>query len=354
VVGLSALVYAIVEGPERGWTSPAVAGAFAVAAVVLGLFAVVELRSAHPMLDVRLFANPAFGAASLALTAMFFCLTGVIFLQTLHLQFPLGYDPLAAGLRSAPASAVLLFVSPVTPRLVRAVGTRAVCFTGLSIGAVGVAARGNFSVHTRYDAIFISLCLFGLGIALTMAPATASIMGVVGQARAGVGSAVNDTTRQVGGALGVAVMGSVAASLYRHDLTRRLARSNLPTGVAAKATGSVGGALQLASHLPAASGGALAGAARHAFFHGADAACLAGAAVLALGAILAASFLPSGMRVGTPARGVSRSSAPLRETPADAQARKGYDSSAELPEPASEATSAAANRPVRTCPATPR
>jgi MFS family permease len=158
VIGLSALVYAVVEGPERGWASPQVAGGFAVAAVVLAVFVAVELRSTHPMLDVRLFANPRFGAASLALTAMFFCLTGVIFLQTLHLQFLLGFDPLGAGLRTAPASVVMLFVSPLTPRLVRALGTRAVCFTGLLIAAVAVAVRGTFSVHTHYDAIFISHC----------------------------------------------------------------------------------------------------------------------------------------------------------------------------------------------------
>ena len=338
VIGLSALVYAIVEGPERGWTSPAVPGGFAVAALVLAVFAAVELRSTHPMLDVRLFANPRFGAASLALTAMFFCLTGVIFLQTLHLQFLFGYDPLAAGLRTAPASVVMLFVSPLTPRLVRAFGTRTVCFTGLSIGAVAVAARGTFSVHTRYDAVFISLCLFGLGIALTMAPATASIMGVVGQARAGVGSAVNDTTRQVGGALGVAVMGSVAASLYRHDLTQRLARSNVPRGVAAKAMGSVGGALQVALRLPAASGGALAGAARHAFFQGADAACVAGAVVLAAGAVIAATFLPAGMRVGAPPAVIPQPSTPPEGTPADAEAPNGPARIPGLPERATRAT----------------
>jgi EmrB/QacA subfamily drug resistance transporter len=301
VVGLATLVYAIIEGPERGWTSAPVTAGFVLAAATLATFVAVERRRVHPMLDVRLFANPRFSAASLAITALFFSLTGLIFLQTQHLQFVLGYDPLGAGIRSAPVALMMLFVSPLTPRLVRRYGTRVICTAGLLIAAVAMAARGSFSVHTHYDAILISQCLFGLGVAITMAPATASIMGAVGQARAGVGSAVNDTTRQVGGALGVAIMGSVAASLYRHDLTHRLAASRLPSTVTAKALGSVGAALQVAPRLSAASGDALASAARHAFLHGADAACLVGAAITAAGALIAARFLPAGMRTGAPA-----------------------------------------------------
>ena len=302
-VGFGALVYAIIEGPERGWTSAPVAGGFAVAAVVLAVFVAVERRRAHPMLDVRLFANPRFTAASLAITALFFSLTGGIFLQTLHLQFGLGYDPLGAGIRTVPMAVFLLVVPPLTPRLVRAFGTRAMCCAGLVIGGVAMAARGTFGVHTHYDAILLSQCLFGLGMGITVAPATASIMGAVGQARAGIGSAVNDTTRTVGGALGVAIMGSVAAALYRHDLVHRVAPMHLSAAVSASALGSVGAAIQVASRLPASSGNAVADAARHAFFHGADAACIIGAVIAAAGAVMAARFLPAGMRFDAPAPG---------------------------------------------------
>ena len=122
IVGLSGLVYAIIEGPSRGWTSAEVVGVLRRIAWVLALFAVVELHRRHPMLDLRLFRNPRFTAASLAVTALYFCLFGTIFFQTQHLQFVLGYDPLGAGLRSVPFAVVLLVVANTTPRLVRWVG----------------------------------------------------------------------------------------------------------------------------------------------------------------------------------------------------------------------------------------
>ena len=191
---------------------------------MLGLFALVELHRRHPMLDLRLFTNPRFTAASLSVTALYFCLFGTIFFQTQHLQFVLGYDPLGAGLRSLPFAVVLLVVANTTPRLVRWAGTRAVITTGLGVVAVAMALRAGFTVHTGYPAILLTQCVFALGMGLTIAPATASIMGAVPAGRAGVGSAINDTTRQVGGALGVAVMGSIGASIYRHSASHALSR----------------------------------------------------------------------------------------------------------------------------------
>jgi hypothetical protein len=152
IVGLSTLVYAIIEGPSRGWTSPTVVGAFAISLAVLGAFAAVELHRRSPMLDLRLFTNPCFTAASLAVTALYFCLFGVIFFQTQHLQFVLGYDSLGAGLRSVPYAVVLLVVANTTPRVVRLAGTRAVITTGLAMVAVAMGARAGFTVHTGYPA----------------------------------------------------------------------------------------------------------------------------------------------------------------------------------------------------------
>jgi EmrB/QacA subfamily drug resistance transporter len=301
IVGLCALVYAIIEGPSRGWGSAPVLGGFAAAALVLAGFVVVELRRAEPMLDLRLFANPRFSAASLAITALYFCLFGVIFFQTQHLQFVLGYDPLEAGLRSVPFAAVLLVVANTTPRLVRTMGTRAVVATGLAVVGASMALRGFYSVHTGYDALVLSQCLFALGMGLTIAPATASIMGAVPPERAGVGSAINDTTRQVGGALGVAVMGSIGAAFYRHDAASRLAGTHLAPAVAGKAVNSIGSALQAASTLPQPVRATVAAAARHAFVRGSDAASLVAVGVAAAGAAVALRFLPHGMRVGATA-----------------------------------------------------
>ena len=293
IVGLSTLVYGIIEGPARGWTSGAVVAAFAVAFLVLAAFVVVETRRPVPMLDLRLFRNPRFSAASLAVTALYFCLFGVIFFQTQHLQFVLGYDPLGAGLRSVPFAAVLLVVANTTPRLVQWVGTRAVITTGLTVVALAMLGRASFTVNSGYDAVLVTQCVFALGMGLTIAPATASIMGAVPPDRAGVGSAINDTTRQVGGALGVAVMGSVGASLYHRSAARSLAGVHLPAAAAAQARNSIGSALAVSHSLPAPSAGLVKQAARNAFIHGLDVASAVGFVVAVGGALLAWRFLPA-------------------------------------------------------------
>jgi EmrB/QacA subfamily drug resistance transporter len=293
IVGLSALVYAIIEGPARGWSSQPVATGFALAAAALGAFVVAELRSTHPMLDLRLFTNARFSAASLAMTALYFCLFGTIFFQTQHLQFVLGYDPLGAGLRSLPFAAVLIVVANTTPRLVTRLGARAVITTGLLIVAASMAGRVAFTADTTYTGILLTQCLFALGMGLTIAPATTSIMSAVPSARAGVGSAINDTTRQVGGALGVAVMGSIGASLYRRSITSSAAANHL----SGKALDSVGATLAAATRLPAGARAASVDAARHAFIHGLTVSSLVAVGVALAGATIAARFLPPPVRV---------------------------------------------------------
>ncbi len=301
IVGLSGLVYAIIEGPSRGWTSTVVVATFLGSVAVLALFALVELRRPEPMLDLRLFKNPRFTAASLSVTALYFCLFGTIFFQTQHLQFVLGYDPLGAGLRSLPFAIVLLVVANTTPRLVRWAGTRAVITTGLGVVAVAMAYRAGFTVHSGYPAIMVSQCVFALGMGLTIAPATASIMGSVSAGRAGVGSAINDTTRQVGGALGVAVMGSIGASIYRHSASRALAGSNVGPAGTTNALDSIGSALGAASSLPAGAAQSVTAAAKQAFIRGLDISSMVGFGVALAGAALAWRFIPAGMRVGASA-----------------------------------------------------
>ncbi|MCU1486438.1 MAG: drug resistance transporter [Actinomycetia bacterium] len=275
VAGLVSLVYGIIEGPDRGWSSPVVLGAFVVAAAAFTAFVRVELGTAEPMLDLRLFRNPRFSAASLSVTTLYFALFGVIFFQTQHLQFVLGYDPLGAGLRSLPFAVVLLVVANTTPRLVARAGTRSVIVTGLSIVAASMLLRTQFDATSTYAAIFWNQCLFALGMGLTIAPATASIMGSVPPDRAGVGSAINDTTRQVGGALGVAVMGSIGSSAFRRAVD----------------VDSVGGAL---------AAGLQHDAVARAFVHGQNLAALVGFAVVAVGAVGAWRFLPRQARVVVP------------------------------------------------------
>jgi hypothetical protein len=272
VVGLVALVDGIIEGPDRGWSDGLVLGAFVLAVTAFATFVAVELRTADPMLDLRLFRNPRFSAASLAVTTLYFALFGVIFFQTQHLQFVLGYDPLGAGLRSLPFAVVLLVTANATPRLVARAGTRGVIVTGLTVVAAAMLLRTQFDASTTYGAIFWNQCTFALGMGLTIAPATASIMGSVPPERAGVGSAINDTTRQVGGALGVAVMGSVGSSAFRRAVHAE----------------SVGGAL---------GAGAPRDLVAQAFVHGQNLASLVGFVVVALGAVGAGRLLPRQARV---------------------------------------------------------
>jgi EmrB/QacA subfamily drug resistance transporter len=298
IVGLSTLVFAIIEGPSKGWTSPEVVGCFVGALGVLGLFALVELRRRHPMLDLRLFRNPRFSAASLAVTALYFALFGTIFFQTQHLQIVLGYDPLGAGLRSLPFAVVLLVVANTTPRLVAQLGTRTVIVAGMALVAVSQVGRALFTVHTGYEGVLITQCLFALGMGLTIAPATASIMGAVPPGRAGVGSAINDTTRQVGGALGVAVMGSIGASIYHAQMAQHLTPARLDPSATAAAHDSIGAAAGLVGKLSPAQTEVVLSAARHAFIQGMDVASWVGAGIALAGALVALVFLPTGMRVG--------------------------------------------------------
>jgi EmrB/QacA subfamily drug resistance transporter len=284
IVGLVVLVWGIIEAPGRGWTDGGTLGAFLVAAALLGAFVAWELHSDHPMLDVHFFSNPRFTAASTAVTLVFFALFGSMFLQTQYLQFVLGYTALQAGLRVGPVALVLMVAAPVSARLVERVGTKLVVAAGLAIVSVALVVLSFATVTSGYGPVLASMLVMGVGMGMTMAPATESIMGSLPRAKAGVGSAVNDTTRQVGGALGVAILGSLLASTYR---------SSLGAAVPAAARASVGGALAVARGLGGDEGAALASAAKSAYVDGMGVGVLVAAGVALLGSVVALVFLPS-------------------------------------------------------------
>jgi Na+/melibiose symporter-like transporter len=264
---------------------------FAGGVVFLGAFAVWELRSDHPMLDVSFFRNPRFTVASLSITSAFFAMSGALFLLTQLLQFVKGYDALSAGLRIAPFAIVLMIVGPISPRIVERIGTKRTVAGGLVIGAIGLALLASNDAGSSYLHILAGLATIALGLGLTMAPATESIMGSLPRAKAGVGSAVNDTTRQTGGALGVAVLGSLFASGYRASLDRHL-DAGLSGTQLAKARSSVGGALEVASSLRDG-GTRLAHVATDAYVHGMRLSMLVGAVAILAGAALALRYLPA-------------------------------------------------------------
>lgn len=296
VLSLLALLYAIIEGPSRGWTEPLVIGGFIAGAVLLTAFALWELHTPNPMLDVTFFKNPRFSAASIAVTLVFFAMFGTLFFLSQYLQFVLGYSPLDAGIRFLPVAAVLVVAAPLSSLLVRWFGTKAVVTAGLVLVAAGMLIMSTVTVTSGYGLVAIVLIVIGAGMAIAMAPATDSIMGSLPPEHAGVGSAVNDTTREVGGALGVAVLGSITAGVYRSQITRepiyKLVAAQSPAGASA-IRDSVGAAAEVAHRVPAAAARLLGEATDRAFVHALDRTVLVGAAIALLGALVALVWLPS-------------------------------------------------------------
>lgn len=296
--GLSALVFGIIEAPDRGWTDGVTLAAFGLAAVLLAAFVAWELRSKHPMLRISFFKDPRFTAASIAITLIFFALFGAIFVLTQHLQFVLGYSALEAGFRVTPI-ATLVIGAPIAARVVERIGTKAVVTAGLAVVAIALWLVSGVDIDSGYAPIGWALALMGLGMGATMAPATDSIMGSLPLAKAGVGSAMNDTTRMVGGALGVAVIGSVLSSSYGEAMAPAV--SNLPAPAATAASDSVGAALAVAGRNgpPAVD---LIQAARSAYVESVGDAVIVAAGAALLGAVVALVFLPA-----RPREGVTRS-----------------------------------------------
>ncbi|MEX2623292.1 MAG: MFS transporter [Acidimicrobiia bacterium] len=289
IAGLSALVYAIIEAPANGWTDPVILGSFGLAAALLGALVWWELRTPHPMLQMTFFKNPRFSAASASITLVFFALFGTVFLIAQYLQFVLGFTPLEAGIRVMPV-ATLIIAAPLSAHLTEKIGTKVVVTTGLVIVATALTILAMVEPDEGYGRVALALSVMGFGMGMTMAPATESIMGSLPLAKAGVGSAMNDTTRQVGGALGVAVLGSVLASTYATSMSGAVA--GLPAPAAELALDSVGGAARVAGQLGEA-GAALLRAAGSAFVDGMGKAVWVAAGVALVGAVVAALFLPA-------------------------------------------------------------
>jgi EmrB/QacA subfamily drug resistance transporter len=296
-VGLLALVWAVIEAPGKGWTSATVLAAAALATVALIAFVLQQRRASDPLLDVRLFRDPRFTAASATIMVLFFALFGFLFLSTQYLQFVLGYSPSAAGVRVLPYAGAMIVFAPLSAKLVLHFGTKRVVTTGMLLFAGGLAVAAT--VDTGYGPLALALGLMGAGMGLAGAPATESIMGSLPPERANIGSAVNDTTRELGGALGVAIVGSIMSSLYS---------ARLPDAVPAAARDSLAAAIH--------ANATVAEAAREAFVHAMSRASIVVALVAALGAVIAWRHLP--------ARGLAPDGAP--EDQQGAETREDEDS----------------------------
>jgi EmrB/QacA subfamily drug resistance transporter len=290
ILGIGALVYGLIEAPTSGWLSPStmLAGGFAVVALVA--FALWELHVEEPMLDIRYFRSPAFSVGTGGMVLVFLGMYGLMFLITQYFQLVLGLNPLAAALRTLPLSPIMLTVAPLTPRLTARFGAHRVVAFGMVSAGTGFAMFSGLGLHTPYLYVFCCFVPFTAGLALTMSPMTASIMSAVPTRRAGAGSAMNDASRELGAALGIAVLGSVAASRYASRLHHVIAQ--LPSASQHQARSSIASALAVANQLPHASALVVGHGAKLAFLSGIHLACIIGAALPIAAAGFVLRYLP--------------------------------------------------------------
>ena len=285
LVAVSTLVFAIIEGTDRGWTDPATLTAGAVAIVTLIGFVLRELRAEQPLLDVRLFRLRGFGAGSLSATAQFFAAFGFFFVVLQYLQFVVGRSPLEAALTLLPLPLLLLPSARIAPRLADRFGTNRIAALGLLSIAAGLTVISLLDVRLDQVTFYCGLALFGVGMGLAGTPATTAITASLPESKQGVASAVNDLSREFGSALGIAVLGSLLTASYRSALDPALA--GLPAPVAEGARSSVAFVSSGAVERFGAAGQQLAAAARQAYVDGVSAAVLTAAAVL----VVAAAFV---------------------------------------------------------------
>ena len=250
VVALASLLYAIIEAPVNGWGSPGTIGGFAVFVTFAVGFVAWERRNPHPMLPMTFFANRRFSVGATTITLTFFAMFGLFFVLTQYLQFVLGFSPFQAGLATLPLAFMLVIFAPRSAGFVARFGQARVQAFGLTLVAIGLLVTASLTPTSSYGLVAVGLVIMGIGMACTTAPATNAIISSVPLAKSGVGSAVNDTTREVGGALGIAVIGSLVASAYRASMADKV--TSLPVELAGQARDSVGGAFGAGKALGAA------------------------------------------------------------------------------------------------------
>jgi len=292
VAGLGAVVYSVIEAPTEGWHSTRTLAGLAGGIAVLVVFVLWELSRAHPLLDPRLFRHRAFTAGIVSITLQFFAFFGFIFLVLQYLQLVRGERPIVAALALVPLALTLMPGARVaSPRLTARVGATASCLLGLALIVAGLLVLTQLSRSSSYWLMLAGLVPFGFGMGLAMTPATAAITEALPPSKQGVGSAMNDLARELGGALGIAVLGSLQQTTYRSDLTL----PGLPAEAADGARSSLAVAMQL--------GASVADRAQTSFVDGLTSALLWAAAVIAVGFVIVGLLLARSSRPEERVRG---------------------------------------------------
>ena len=292
ILGLGLVLWAVIQAPVHGWTSPEVLTTGVGGLAILGIFVGWEARSSHPMLRLRFFREPGFSGAVVSTATMMFALMGMLFVLTQFLQFQLGYSALQAGVRMLPAAGSIAVVAPLSAIAVRRLGTKLTVALGLAVVAGGLWQISGATVTTSYAGTVAGAVMIGVGAGLVMPASTGSLMGTLPLEHTGVGSATNGTFLNIGGALGVAVIGSIMSTRYEHDLAASAAAHVLPAPVRQTVLGSLGAALQVAERVGGLLGGGLATAARAAFMSGMSLALEVGAGAVCVGLVVALVVLP--------------------------------------------------------------
>ncbi|MGC9220839.1 MAG: MFS transporter [Solirubrobacteraceae bacterium] len=292
IVGIGLVLWAIISAPSDGWTSAQVLVVGGAGLVLLASFAIWESRTAHPLLRLDFFGRREFSGSVGSIGLMMFAMVGVLFVLTQFLQFQLGNTPLVAGVHMLPAAGGIALVAPFSSILVRRLGPKLCVAAGMMIVTGGLVQISGASITSHYSSVLPGTIALGLGVGVVMPAAVGTLMGTLPSEHTGLGSATNGTVIQIGGALGVAIIGSVMSARYQHNLTAVLVGHAMPTAVHNTIMGSVGGALSVSAHLGGVVGGELAHAARLAFMSGVDLSLQIAAGLAGLGILLALIVLP--------------------------------------------------------------
>ena len=291
--GVGMIVWGIIEGPHRGWVSVTVSVPCVVGLCVCLLMVAWELRCRYPLFDVRLFAHRQFAAGALSICIGFFALAGFIFVITQYFQMVRGYSALVAGLATLPFAAVMAGLSPVAPVLARRLGVGVVVGVGLAVMGVAYASDAVLDERSSYWGLVVpEMIVIAAGLALVQAPATSAIMDVAKADEVGAASAMNDTTREVGGTFGVAVIGSVVAGIFAPAVASAVSALELPSEIREQASASVSAAIRVAERLPAPQGRVLHDAALAAFIEALHYSVILIAVTVWVGAVIAVIALP--------------------------------------------------------------
>ncbi len=291
VGGLAVLLYGVIEGPDHGWLEPSIVAALVIGAVVVACFIAWELRTPDPMFDVRVFRHPAVIGGGLAIFLVYLTFFGIFFLLPQYLQYVQRRSILVVGLAMLPFGLIFAVLSPFSARVTARFGVRQALTCGLVLMAIGLAVLSLLGEVGGYGLVLAGTGLYSVGWAAVMAPATTAVVNALPVAKAGDGSSVNQITRQVGGAFGVAIIGSIFAAVYTSRVQRGL--SGASAAVTSAAEQSLGGAIRAASTLGGASGPRLAHDAVRSFDEAAQVGLSVAAMLALLGALVAARTVPS-------------------------------------------------------------